>query len=158
MPRAVEMAARMSSDEQDWRLQAELDVGDTRRALHGLIGRLRGGPDIVREVEATLPHDVVITHDGRLLFAYAADEAALTAARSAIEEVLGRDGIQASVRISHWDDERDGWRQPIRRQPPRRSSSRMPPSGRRRDRDAHDGRQLGQARASRIRAEHARVG
>jgi hypothetical protein len=99
----------MDSD-QDWRLQAELDVEDSGGALHGLLGRLRG-PDVVKEVEATVPHDVVVTHDGRLLFAYAADEATLAAARAGIEGVLRRDGIAASVRVSYWDDERDRWRQ-----------------------------------------------
>ena len=53
----------------------------------------------------------MITHDGKLLFAYAADERTLRATRSAIESALGRDDITASVRISHWDDELDDWRQ-----------------------------------------------
>jgi hypothetical protein len=96
--------------EQDWRLQAELDVGDPRSALHSLVGRLRG-PDFVKEIEATVSHDVVITHDGKLLFAYAASEAGLAAARSAIENVLRQDGIKASVCVSHWDDELDEWHQ-----------------------------------------------
>jgi hypothetical protein len=96
--------------EQDWRLQAELDVGDPRGALHSLIGRLRG-PDFVKEIEAAVPHDVVITHDGKLLFAYAASEAGLSAARSAIETVLSSDGIEASMRVSHWDGELDEWHQ-----------------------------------------------
>jgi hypothetical protein len=102
-----------SSGEQDWRLQAQLDVPDTGRALHGLLGRLRGpdGPDVVKEVEATVPPDVVVTHDGSLLFAYAADEDTLAAARKAIEGVLQRDGVKASVRVSHWDDELDRWQQ-----------------------------------------------
>jgi hypothetical protein len=106
----METEARESSTDQDWRLEAELDVADARGALHGLIGRLRS-PDIVKEVEATVSHEVVITHDGKLLFAYAADEATLGAARSAIEGVLQRDGIKATVRISHWDDESDRWQQ-----------------------------------------------
>jgi hypothetical protein len=101
---------RESSSDQDWRLQAELDVADARGALHGLIGRLRG-PDVVKEVEATVPDDVVITHDGRLLFAYAANEATLSAARRAIEGVLERDGIRATLCISRWDDELDRWQQ-----------------------------------------------
>ena len=58
-----------------------------------------------------MPHDVVLTHDGRLLFAYAADKATLEAARHAIEVVLRGDGIHATVRVSHWDDELDDWRQ-----------------------------------------------
>jgi hypothetical protein len=104
------MTAHTTSQEQDWRLEAELDVPDPGRALHELVGRMRGSA-VVKEIEATVPRDVVITHDGKLLFAYAAQEATLTAARSAIEGVLDRDGVKASVRISRWDDELDQWRQ-----------------------------------------------
>jgi hypothetical protein len=96
--------------EQDWRLEAKLETADTRGALHRLVGRARS-PEVVREIEASVPNNVVITHDGRLLFAYAASEAGLATARSAIENVLRQDGIQASLRISHWDDELDRWRQ-----------------------------------------------
>jgi hypothetical protein len=98
------------SADQDWRLTAELDAADTRGALEQLVGRVRG-PDVVQEVEAALAHDVAITHDGNLLFAYAETEAALTAARGAIESVLQRDGVGASIRVSHWDDQLDAWRQ-----------------------------------------------
>ncbi len=106
----------MSSDEQeragepDWRMQAELEVPEASGALRSLIGRLRG-PDIVEEVEAKVPRDVVITHDGKLLFAYAADRAALSAARGAIEAVLADDGVRARVLVSHWDEGREKWRQ-----------------------------------------------
>ena len=97
-------------DEQDWRMEAELQVPDTGGALHELIGRLRG-PDVVKEIEARVSHDVVVTHDGKLLFAYAAGQATLASARSEIEQILAGDGIQASVRVSHWDDESEKWRQ-----------------------------------------------
>lgn len=106
----MEISADDGSAEKDWRLQAELETGDTGGALHGLLGRLRG-PDVVKDVETSVPHEVVVTHDGRLLFVYAASEATLLAARTAIDGVLLRDGIQASVRLSHWDDEFDRWRQ-----------------------------------------------
>jgi hypothetical protein len=98
------------SEEQDWRLQAQLEVGDTRGAATHLIGRLRG-PNVVHDVEGAVPHDVVITHDGQLLFAYAASEATLTAARGAIEAVLEGDGVKASIRVSRWDDDLAAWRQ-----------------------------------------------
>jgi hypothetical protein len=100
-----------SETERDWRLEAEFDVGDTRGVLHRLVGHLRGSSSLAKEVEATAPDDVVITHDGKRLFAYAASEAGLSAARGAVENVLRDDGIDASLRVSHWDDERDAWRQ-----------------------------------------------
>jgi hypothetical protein len=85
-------------------------VADTRRSLHDLVNRFRE-PDLAREVQASLPDDVVVTHDGKLLFAYAADETTIKRARQAIEHVLRHDGIDASMRLSHWDDELDDWRQ-----------------------------------------------
>lgn len=94
------------SEDQDWRLKAELDVADTRGTLDRLLGRLRG-PDIAGEVGAAVGHDVVITHDGKLLFAYAETESALTAAWGAIEGVLRRDGVNASICVSHWDEQLD---------------------------------------------------
>lgn len=98
------------SEDQDWRLTAELDAADRRGALERLLGRVRG-PDVVEEIEAALPHDVVITHDGKLLFAYASSEQEIRAARSVIEEVLRREGIDAKIVVSHWDEDRDAWQQ-----------------------------------------------
>jgi hypothetical protein len=98
------------AEDQGWRLKAELDAVDTRSALDHLLGRLRG-PDVVGEIGAAVPHDVVITHDGKLLFAYAETESVLTAARAAIEGVLRRDGVEASICVSHWDEQLDEWRQ-----------------------------------------------
>jgi hypothetical protein len=118
--------------EQDWRLEIELDVPDAAPALHGLIARLRGR-ERLKEIEAKVPNDVVITHDGRRLFAYAADERALSAARGAIEQALRGDGIRTSVRLSRWDDQLDAWRQTdpppaseARRGEPRMLSGRTP--------------------------------
>jgi hypothetical protein len=106
------MATRIFSDasERDWRLTAKLDVADARRSLDHLIRHVRTH-EIVNEVQATVSDDVVITHDGRLLFAYASTEATLRVARSAIEGVLRHDGLTASVYLSHWDDKLADWRQ-----------------------------------------------
>jgi hypothetical protein len=97
------------SEDQDWRLTAELDAEDRRGVLDGLLGRLRGGTDVVEEIEARLPHDVVLTHDGKLLFAYAASEEQIRAARAVIERVLEAEGIEARIVLSHWDEELDEW-------------------------------------------------
>jgi hypothetical protein len=87
-----------------------MDAVETRGGLDHLLGRVRG-PDVAGEVGAAVPHDVVITHDGKLLFAYAETEAEITAARTAIEGVLQRDGVKASIYVSHWDEQYDEWRQ-----------------------------------------------
>jgi hypothetical protein len=142
-------AARERTTERDWRLEGELDVGDARGALRELVGRLRG-PDVVKEIEATVPRDVVITHDGKLLFAYAADEATLTAARGAIEGVLGRDGIEATVRVSHWDDELDEWRQT---DPPASAEEQRRRDAAKREADAIETRTLVVSSGKLIRAE-----
>jgi hypothetical protein len=145
----MEMAGRDSAEEQDWRLQAELDVEDAPGALHELVGRFRG-PDPVKEIEGTVGHDVVITHDGKLLFAYAADEATLAAARSAIEGVLLGDGIKASVRISHWDDRLDRWRQT---DPPATAQQKLAEDAADRDAEAIQTRTLVVSSGRMIRAE-----
>jgi hypothetical protein len=101
-----------ADEPEDWRLQAELDIADAHGALHALVGRLRGSDtDVVKEIEGAVPHDVVITHDGKQVFAYAADEATLSSARGAIEAVLAREGIAARVRVARWDDGLDQWLQ-----------------------------------------------
>jgi hypothetical protein len=136
--------------EQDWRLKAELDEGAIGGgALHRLVGRLRG-PDIVEEIEATVPHDVVITHDGRLLFAYAASEASLAAARSAIENMLRQEGIKASLQASHWDDELDDWHQT---DPPATAQEKLADEAARRDADAIETRTVVATSGKRVRAE-----
>src|SRR5271167_2498851 len=134
----------MSEDEQDGqdlRLTVELDVPEARRSLHHLIGRLRpSAPAVVGEIEQSVPHDVVVTHDGKLLFAYAADEATIAAARRAIEDVLARENIAArSTRVSVWDQELDRWRQT---DPPLSAEEQQAEEGERRDGEAIESRTL----------------
>jgi hypothetical protein len=101
---------RNRSKEQDWRLEAELNVSDVRRGLRDLVGHLRD-PQLVKEIESEVPHDVVITHDGSLLFAYAANKTVIDGARRAVGDVLRHDGVNAHMRVSYWNDELDCWRQ-----------------------------------------------
>jgi hypothetical protein len=110
---------------QEWRLKAKLDTHQSPAdALEGMVGRLRpyhflrdailaDAPDshLVKEVKAAVGDDVVITHDGELLFAYAPSQPAIDGARKAIESVLGEDQIEAQIIVSIWDHERDRWRQ-----------------------------------------------
>jgi hypothetical protein len=135
--------------EQDWRMQAELHVAETRGALHDLLGRVRG-PDVVKEIQSTVPDDVVITHDGKLLFAYAADAATLAAARTAIEDVLRGDRVDATIRVSHWDDEHDRWRQV---DPPLSAAGQASQDAVERDDEALETRTLVASSGKMIRAE-----
>jgi hypothetical protein len=141
-----------SSTEQDWRLKAELDAVDRRSALDHVLGRVHG-PDVVKEVGAAVGHDVVITHDGKLLFAYAAGEAALKAARSAIENVLARDNIKASILVSHWDDDLDEWHQI---DPPLSGEAKRIDDDARRDANTVESRTLVASSGKEIRAEFER--
>jgi hypothetical protein len=147
--RAMDGDEQEQAGDRDWRMQARLDVPEAGPALRGLIGRLRG-PDVVAEIEAKVPRDVVITHDGKLLFAYAAEQAQLSAARAAIEGVLAGDGIGASVRISHWDDELDKWRQI---DPPPTAEEREREAAAERDANAIETRTLVVSSGKMIRAE-----
>lgn len=141
-----------SSTEQDWRLKAELDAVDRRSALDHVLGRVHG-PDVVKEVGAAVGHDVVITHDGKLLFAYAAGEAALKAARSVIENVLARDNIKASILVSHWDDDLDEWHQI---DPPLSVEAKRIDDDARRDANTVESRTLVASSGKEIRAEFER--
>lgn len=99
------------TDEQDWRLQAILDSNAVSCSLQELIGRLRGEGSPLGDIKSAVPHEVVVTHDGGVLFAYAPNEQVLQVARQAIETVLSEDGIKATVQLSHWDDDREKWQQ-----------------------------------------------
>jgi hypothetical protein len=87
--------------EQSWRLKAQLKGG----ALEELAARVQG-PD-VDATEWLLPSDVVVTHDGNALFAYAASERSIQLARKAVEALPH----QATILISHWDEQLDDWLQ-----------------------------------------------
>lgn len=103
-------ADRSVPEEQDWRLKAALDVAEHRGPLDRLVGRVHD-PQVVKDVGRAVPDDVAITHDGRLLFAYAASEESVRTARSAIESVLAADGVTASISVSRWDAARNSWHQ-----------------------------------------------
>ena len=93
-------------DEDNWRLVAELGEGEKGGRLDDLVGRTRER-QVAKEAGAEVPADVVITHDGARIFAYAASEQSVRSAREAIRT----HAPAASVVISQWDGERDEWRQ-----------------------------------------------
>jgi len=97
-----------ADEDDDWRLRAELDCD--AHTLETLVSRLRE-PATAGASPPALAADVVITHDGRRLFAYAADRPALEAARRTIEAALREHGVEAREQISHWDRELDDWLQ-----------------------------------------------
>jgi hypothetical protein len=147
------------ADKDDWRLTAELDVADIADKagrLHELTAHLRGaapgGEDsgIVGEVEAAVPHDAVITHDGKLLFAYAADEATIAAARAAIESVLAREQSTANVRISRWDSGLDRW---LQTDPPLSAEQAVVEEAKERDEEAMETRTLVAISGKLVRSE-----
>lgn len=136
-------------DSQDWRLQAEVVVADTHGALRDLLARLRDA-NVVGEIQTSVPPDVVITHDGKLLFAYAADQQTLAQARQAIEQVLARDGIQAHMRISHWDGDIGEW---VQVEPPPSGAALAASERAKRDAQAPDTRTFVASSGKLVRAE-----
>jgi hypothetical protein len=99
----------MSADDQDWRLQLDLDEPVD---LDRLVGRVRGDADeFERDTRSTLSEDVVLTHDGSKFFAYAPSETSIDGARDAIESVLRNEQRQATIRLSHWDEDLRTWHQ-----------------------------------------------
>jgi hypothetical protein len=139
--------------QQDWRLQVTLDATDLGGVLQRVVGRLRG-PHIVKEIEAAVAHDVVITHDGRLLFAYAASQESLAVARGAIEDALRQDGIQASLLVSHWDGELDDWHQT---DPPLTAQEKLADEADYRDADAIETRTVVATSGRGVRADFERT-
>ncbi|MGO9488917.1 MAG: hypothetical protein ACLQBB_07800 [Solirubrobacteraceae bacterium] len=105
--------AAAGSQEQDWRLKVELRSPEAHRSLRSVLDRVRE-PDVAEEAKTAVGDEVVITHDGNHLFAYASDRARIDAARAAIESVLARDGVSASFALTRWSGEVDEWVDPDR--------------------------------------------
>jgi len=85
-------------------MKAELSGSVSSHVLDELVERVRGR-HIANQARALLPHEIVITHDGKDIFAYATAKPAVQSARTAIQALAGR----ASAVISHWDDGLDEW-------------------------------------------------
>jgi hypothetical protein len=111
------MLAHMSADpdERDWRLSGQL--ADGGGYLHGFLGR-RKEEHAASDARAAVGSDVVVTHDGGRLFAYAASRAAIESARTKLEAALKADGIEVSLRLSTWSEEHDEWIDPEAPPPP----------------------------------------
>jgi hypothetical protein len=101
----------LDPDERDWRLRGSLELAEPRRTLASLVERLHE-PAVMAELNAAVDEDVVITHDGARLFAYAESRAAIERARAAFEAVLRRDGLAHSLELAHWSEELEEWVDP----------------------------------------------
>ena len=98
------------AEDQDWRLEAELGDADEAHGLDRLVHLVRGdGGPVESEVRTAVSHDIVVTHDGRRLFAYAAGPSALSEARRAVEHALRREGQPPKIVVSHWNGDLDEW-------------------------------------------------
>jgi hypothetical protein len=76
-----------------------------------LSAKEHGSLDILLHAMATLPVNVVITHDKHRLIAYARQRKTLDLARASIEDVLRGEGLRASFNVSVWDESLGRWRQ-----------------------------------------------
>lgn len=97
--------------ERDWRLHGEVQGLDGPAPLLALIG-LHRDSRLLADVDAAVSEQVVLTHDGPQLFAYAADRPAIEAARAAIQSALARDGVNVTLTLTRWDTNADKWVDP----------------------------------------------
>jgi hypothetical protein len=108
----MEARAAPEDDDRDWRLSGELDgQRQGHGVLHGFVERMRD-PAVLGEARAAVGEDVVITHDGNRLFAYAGGRRAIEDARAALQAVLARDGLAATLTLTHFSPELDDWVDP----------------------------------------------
>ncbi|HEX4437113.1 MAG TPA: hypothetical protein VH061_09990 [Solirubrobacteraceae bacterium] len=107
-------------DDRDWRLSGEIEGQGTDHAVHALVEHLHE-PDEVRDAQAAAGDDVVITHDGNRLFAYAYGRQAIEQARARIEYALAKDGLSSKLSLTHFSSDCDEWVDPDA--PPAESSS-----------------------------------
>jgi hypothetical protein len=97
-------------DERDWRLTGELTAADGGR-LNGLMARRREAHAAGDAADAVGP-EVVVTHDGERLFAYAATRAAIEDARTKLEQAVSQDGLAVAFSLTVWSQDADEWLDP----------------------------------------------
>src|SRR5947209_5299389 len=97
-------------DERDWRLTGELGAAEGGH-LHGLVARRREA-HAAGDAAAAAGPDVVVTHDGSRLFAYAPTRAAIEDARSKLEQALAGDGLSVTLSLSVWSEDLEEWIDP----------------------------------------------
>ncbi len=97
-------------DERDWRLTGEVRAADGGY-LHGLMGRRREAHAAGDAADAVGP-EVVVTHEGERLFAYAATRAAIDDARAKLEQALAQDGLAVTLTLAVWSEDLEEWIDP----------------------------------------------
>jgi hypothetical protein len=94
--------------DQDWRLRLDLAQATD---LEALLADVQDAHDGAGKGVPALGEDVVLTHDGNTLFAYAMTPESLHGARERIATTLDRAGLKGAMRISHWDASTLHWQQ-----------------------------------------------
>lgn len=107
----MEARAAPDDDDRDWRLSGEIEGAAAHGVLHAFVERMREEPAL-EEARAKLGEEVVVTHDGSRLFAYAYGRAAIERARTEIETALLADGLRAELALSHFAPDVDEWVDP----------------------------------------------
>ncbi|HXB15096.1 MAG TPA: hypothetical protein VNV44_05060 [Solirubrobacteraceae bacterium] len=104
-------------DERDWRLSGDLADGASGGYLQGLIAGRREA-HAADDAQQAVGQDVVITHDGNRLFAYAASRQAIEDTRTKLQAALAHDGIETALALSTWSEAHDAWIDPDVPPPP----------------------------------------
>lgn len=103
--------SEVQHDDRDWRLTGTLPDTGSHRVLHAVVERVRDD-DLLREARSAVGDEVVITHDGRRLFAYARTRPEIERARAAIETVLEQQTLAATISLTRYDEGLDEWVDP----------------------------------------------
>ena len=129
------------TQDQSWRLRAQLQSG----ALDDVVAHVRRN-EHSDEADEPLPEDVVVTHDGSTLWAYAASEASIRSARKDVEALPHL----ATIVISHWDDQLDGW---VQVDPPLSEQAKRQEEARERDEEKNETRTMVASAGKMVRSE-----
>ncbi len=97
------------SDDDTWRATFDVQGAPHVSVLDRLVHHDAQSP--ITEAAQEISHDVVVTHDGARIFAYAATRDALDPARRTIERRLTNEGLSAKATVGCWDPPEDCWRQ-----------------------------------------------
>ena len=90
---------------EEWRVEVELGEEG-----HGLsLGERLRSLDLDDEVRERLGGNVIVTRDGSRMFLYAGSQDGAQAAADVVRRILGEEGLDADVDVTHWDPGDHAW-------------------------------------------------
>jgi hypothetical protein len=96
------------TDDEDWRVEVELPDHDAAKRLHGAAG----ATDLYWRARGALRDRAALTHDDNLVFAYATTREGAEAAEQALQELAGKEQLEASFTLTRWHPIAERWEDP----------------------------------------------